>query len=459
MSCPCSIPRWVRGSLLGAGSFGTVNLALNVGNGELFAVKSINCSVGGRSSHAAIVAMENELRLLQSLDSPFVIRCFGSDETAESGVQMRNLFMEYMAGGSLADLMKKFGGALDEALIRVYARGIVEGLEYLHGQGVVHCDIKGKNILIGGTGVKIADLGAAKRIGQQVHAMRGTPLWMAPEVIMQEEQGFPSDIWSLGCTVVEMATGGPPWSHAQLTPLAALMQIGTPEQALPPLPDCLSLEAKDFLSKCLQKDPKQRWSASQLLNHIFLQKQNVSHGPIVCKHHAEEAVAMAPLSPTSVLDVGTTGGDSTSSWESNRRSVPLLHCAEVGRFGRGAASEAAAVEGERVEEGHCTPPGTPGEEGRGGWITVRSPRPRGEERQRPLSSFMLGVEAEAGGAGGGGGGASNLSLQFLRAGRRPPTPPSAMSSSRGPFNSQRQQMPPPYRETDRLDHSSSTTLQ
>ncbi|KAI5063954.1 hypothetical protein GOP47_0020624 [Adiantum capillus-veneris] len=453
MSCPCSIPRWVRGSLLGAGSFGTVNLALNVGTGELFAVKSIDFS---HSSGASTIAMENELRLLQSLDSPFVIRCFGGDETCENGVQMRNLFMEYMAGGSLADLMRKFGGALDEALIRVYARGIVEGLEYLHGQGVVHCDIKGKNILIGGTGVKVADLGSAKRIGQQEHAMRGTPLWMAPEVIMQEEQGFPSDIWSLGCTVVEMATGRPPWSHAQLTPLAALMQIGAAQQALPPLPDCLSPEAKDFLSKCLHRNPKERWTASQLLKHPFLQKKNVNQGlSSVCRHHAEEAAA--PLSPTSVLDVGAVGGDSTSSWESNRRSVPLLHCPEVGRFGRGMASVTAA-EGGRIEEGNCTPPVTPDEEGRGGWITVRSPRPRGEERQRPLSNFMLGVAEAAPEAGGCGGGA-NFSLQFLRSARRPPTLPAATSCPRRPAISPRRPMSLPYRGTDRLDHSSSTTLQ
>eukprot|EP00250_Pteridium_aquilinum_P026482 c33076_g1_i1 orf=2-832(-) len=268
MVCHCAIRRWVRGNLIGAGSFGKVNLAINMGNGELFAVKSIDCSTSGGAEMAAI---ENELMFLQSLDSPFIIRCFGGDRTLENGVQMRNLFMEYMAGGSLADLMRKFGGSLDEALIRVYTRGILEGLDYLHRQGVVHCDVKGKNILIGASGVKIADLGSAKRLEQKVEAMRGTPLWMAPEVIMQVEQAFPSDIWSLGCTVVEMATGRPPWNQV-FSLFAALMQ-SKGEEELPPLPDCLSAEGKDFLSKCFQRDPKQRWTAAELLKHPFVQKK------------------------------------------------------------------------------------------------------------------------------------------------------------------------------------------
>ncbi|KAH7388251.1 hypothetical protein KP509_16G066100 [Ceratopteris richardii] len=459
MACHCSIRRWVRGSLVGAGSFGKVNLALDVASGELFAVKSIDCSRRSGGSDAEVSAMENELQLLQSLDSPFVIRCYGGDETWENGARMKNLFMEYMAGGSLADLMKKFGGSLDEGLIKVYTRGIVEGLAYLHGQGIVHCDIKGKNVLIGSTGVKIADFGSAKRVGQQGHAMKGTPLWMAPEVIMQEEQSAASDIWSLGCTVVEMATGRPPWSDTHFSPLAALMRIGVAQES-PPLPDSLSSDAKDFLSKCLQREPKHRWSAAQLLEHPFLQRPNAHEGrnsSTLCKHRG--SVPPAPLSPTSVLDAGDA--DSTSSWceESNGRIVPLLHCLEIGSrrlethegecitlaSSSTSASPSpssssplavATQKREISEHSRCTPPVAPNDVSPGGmWITVRSPRPSGEDKQRPLSDFMLGTtaaEMEVGGARADTPrGALNVTslqaLQFLRFPRRPPLP---MSSSR-----------------------------
>ena len=95
----------------------------------------------------------------------------------------------------------------------------MEGLEYLHAHDVVHRDIKGANVLVDCNGIcKLADFGGAKKIysaanKEQYTSLRGTPYWMAPEVIKQTGHGRKADIWSVGCTVIEMATGKPPWSQ------------------------------------------------------------------------------------------------------------------------------------------------------------------------------------------------------------------------------------------------------
>lgn len=129
--------------------------------------------------------------------------------------------MEYMAGDSLSDVEEKFGGALEEKVIKLYTRELLLGIKYLHENGFVHCDLKSKNVLLGSSGdIKLTDFGGAKRLEEFMGnrglaarsrlSMGGTPLWMAPEVLRNEGLDFASDIWSLGCTVIEMATGRPP---------------------------------------------------------------------------------------------------------------------------------------------------------------------------------------------------------------------------------------------------------
>lgn len=259
---------WIRGGIIGAGASGTVSLGISKSNAHLFAVKTTTTCTS---------SLENEYNLLKSLDSPYVVQCLGREHSIQNGVAVYNLFLEYMPGGSIGDLLIKFGGQLDEAVIRSYTRGILLGIQYLHRQGIVHCDIKGKNVLVGSKGVKLADLGSAKRIGVPLKKekegwnLRGTPLWMAPEVVNQVEQGPPSDIWSLGCTVVEMASGKPPWGTS-LHPLAAMYRIGFTDE-LPEMPHSLSPLALDFVEKCLRRDPRQRWTSEQLLGHPFLNQE------------------------------------------------------------------------------------------------------------------------------------------------------------------------------------------
>ncbi|XP_047968205.1 mitogen-activated protein kinase kinase kinase 18 [Salvia hispanica] len=259
---------WTRGPTIGRGSTATVSIA-TTSAGDIFAVKSTDL--------ASSALLKKEESFLSQLSSPHIIRCLGSDCDRYD----YNLFLEYSGGGSLSDLIGKRGGSLDEKSIRFYSRQLVAGLEYLHRSGLVHCDIKGQNILVG-DGVKIADFGCAKWAGSDA-VFSGTPAYMAPEVCRGEEQGFAADVWAAGCTVVEMATGQHPWPEMK-APAAAIYRIGFSGEA-PELPGWFSEEARDFVGKCLVRDPRRRWTAAELLRHPFLDS-------------AEE------LTPTSVVDQG-----------------------------------------------------------------------------------------------------------------------------------------------------------
>ncbi|KAG1330513.1 mitogen-activated protein kinase kinase kinase 18 [Cocos nucifera] len=261
--------QWCRGRTIGRGSYATVSLATVPASGELFAVKSAELSRAG--------LLQREQRILSNLNSPHVVSYLGFDVTSEKNGLYYNLFMEYAARGSLSDEIKKQGGRLDEPTIRSYSYQILLGLAYLHSSRIAHCDVKGQNVLIGSDGrAMIADLGCARWVAGDEDGsddddglqLRGTPMFMAPEVARGEEQGIPADIWALGCTVVEMATGHAPWPQVS-DPIAALHRIAFSSD-VPELPSWISDEGKDFLDNCLRRDPKERWTAEQLLKHPFV---------------------------------------------------------------------------------------------------------------------------------------------------------------------------------------------
>ncbi|WOL01643.1 mitogen-activated protein kinase kinase kinase A-like [Canna indica] len=266
---------WRRGRIIGRGASAAVSLATSVASGQVFAVKSSELSRSG--------PLQFEQRILSSLDSPFVVSYFGFDVAQEApgaGIYY-NLFIEYAPGGSLADEIKKQGGRLDELAVRSYTYDILRGLAYLHSDGVVHCDLKSENVLVcSGGRAKIADFGCARRAdgGEgEIVRLQGTPMFMAPEVARGEEQNAPADVWALGCTIIEMATGRPPWPHVS-DAVGALHRIAFSTD-VPELPSWISKEGKDFLSRCLRRDPKERWTAEQLLQHPFLASFSANSEP------------------------------------------------------------------------------------------------------------------------------------------------------------------------------------
>ncbi|KAG7539435.1 Protein kinase domain [Arabidopsis suecica] len=267
---------WIRGETIGYGTFSTVSLATPSNNvsGEfppLMAVKSAD-SYGAAS-------LANEKSVLDKLgdDCNEIVRCFGEDQTVENGEEMHNLFLEYASRGSLESYLKKLGGeGLPESTVRRHTGSMLRGLRHIHGNGFAHCDLKLGNILLFGDGaVKIADFGLAKRIGEVTALnegvqIRGTPLYMAPESVNDNEYGSEGDVWALGCVVVEMFSGKTAWSLKEESNfMSLLIRIGVGDE-LPMIPEELSEQGKDFLSKCFVKDPKKRWTAEMLLHHPFV---------------------------------------------------------------------------------------------------------------------------------------------------------------------------------------------
>ncbi|KAF7849412.1 hypothetical protein BT93_L0825 [Corymbia citriodora subsp. variegata] len=294
---------WTRGRTVGRGSTAVVSLATSAESSEVFAVKSAELG--------ASASLQRERRILSSLASPRIVEYRGLDVTREGsdGKLMYNLFMEFVPGGTLADLTRKLGGGLSQPTIARYTLQILEGLEHLHTRGIAHCDVKGSNILIGEDGLKLADFGCARRVDDPAAEAAaaagapfgGTPMYMSPEVARGEEQGYACDVWALGCTVVEMATGGAPWSGGD--PASVLYKIAYSGES-PAIPGWLSEGARDFLGKCLRRDPRERWTPRQLLEHPFLLGESKPELDIRGAKGIQEWESTASASPTSVLDPG-----------------------------------------------------------------------------------------------------------------------------------------------------------
>ena len=215
------------GDCLGKGAFGSVFRALNMGTGETVAVKQVKLADLPKSELRVITL---EIDLLKNLDHPNIVKYRGFVKTAES----LNIILEYCENGSLHSISKNFG-KFPENLVGLYMSQVLHGLLYLHEQGVIHRDIKGANILTTKQGlVKLADFGVATRT-TTLHesSVVGTPYWMAPEVIELSGATTASDIWSLGCTVIELLDGKPPYHKLQ--PMHALFRIVNDDH--PPLPE------------------------------------------------------------------------------------------------------------------------------------------------------------------------------------------------------------------------------
>lgn len=348
--------RWQQGQYIGGGTFGSVWAAINIDSGSMMAVKEIRLQDPQLIPHI-ISQIKDEMGVLQILDHPNIV----SYEGIEVHRDKVYIFMEYCSGGSLAALLEH-GRIEDEMVITVYALQMLEGLAYLHESGVVHRDIKPENILLDHNGViKFVDFGAAKVIARQSatrdpnlgrgsaanaaaqggaapgaerqgrkKSMTGTPMYMSPEVIRgnnnlgNESPTSPSakprpgsvDIWSLGCVVLEMATGRRPWATLD-NEWAIMYNIaqGNPPQF--PTRDQLSDAGLDFLKRCFERDPTKRATAAELLQHEWIMK-------------IRNALNIEPGTPGSSATSASAGGSESGSSSTNSATATK-------HFGSGAA--------------------------------------------------------------------------------------------------------------------------
>ncbi|CAN8252878.1 unnamed protein product [Cochlearia groenlandica] len=284
---------WKRGPIIGRGSTATVSLAIT-NSGESIAVKSAEFS--------SSATLQREESILSNLSSPYIVKYIGSNLTTENDKSIYNLLLEYVSGGSIHDSIKNSGGKLPETTIRSYTCQILKGLMYLHGQGIVHCDVKSQNVMIGEGTAKIGDLGCAKTEKDVNFEFSGTPAFMSPEVARGEEQSFPADVWALGCTVIEMATGLSPWPEINDV-VAAIYKIGFTGES-PEIPEWLSEKGKDFLRNCLRKDPKQRWAVVELLQHPFFFEDEEDNDKTQIQSLTCLNSSSSSSSPSTVLDQG-----------------------------------------------------------------------------------------------------------------------------------------------------------
>ncbi|CAI4219537.1 unnamed protein product [Parascedosporium putredinis] len=239
--------KWMKGALIGQGSFGSVYLALHAITGELLAVKQVETPAPGANSQndnrkkSMIEALKREISLCGISSTPTLC-------------------------------------TLPEPLVRSFVRQIITGLSYLHGQDIIHRDIKGANILVDNKGtIKISDFGISKKLeasnilsgannNKHRPSLQGSVFWMAPEVVKQTSHTRKADIWSLGCLVVEMMTGTHPFPDC--TQLQAIFKIGG-AKASPTIPEHASQEAKDFLAMTFEMDHEKRPGADELMLSPF----------------------------------------------------------------------------------------------------------------------------------------------------------------------------------------------
>lgn len=253
------------GNCIGRGQFGSVYRALNTSTGGMVAIKRIKLE--GRSDDE-INDLMGEVDLLKTLVHPSVVKYEGLVRDSEAV----SIILEYVENGSLLHTLKSFG-TFPEKLVASYVVKILEGLNYLHEQNVVHCDLKAANILSTKSGnVKLTDFGvslnlkAVKKMGNKNDAI-GTPNWMAPEVIELKGVTTAADIWSLGCVIIELLTGKPP--YYDMLAMSAMFRIV--EDDCPPIPETCSEPLRDLLRQCFNKDPTKRPSAETLCEHEWLQ--------------------------------------------------------------------------------------------------------------------------------------------------------------------------------------------
>ncbi|XP_032920345.1 mitogen-activated protein kinase kinase kinase 19 isoform X2 [Catharus ustulatus] len=264
---------WTRGEVLGKGAYGTVYCGLT-SQGQLIAVKQVVLDTSDQlTTEKEYQKFHEEVDLLKTLKHVNIVTYLGT--CLEDNIL--SIFMEFVPGGSISSILNRFG-PLPEVVLCKYTKQILQGVAYLHDNCVVHRDIKGNNVMLMPTGViKLIDFGCARRLAwaslggtrsELLRSVHGTPYWMAPEVISESGYGRKSDIWSVGCTVFEMATGKPPL--ASMDRVAAMFYIGAHRGLMPPLPDRFSSAAVDFVHACLTRDQHERPSALQLLDHPFV---------------------------------------------------------------------------------------------------------------------------------------------------------------------------------------------
>ncbi|AYU80858.1 protein kinase, putative [Leishmania donovani] len=252
---------------VGRGTFGDVYRAQDLDSGNIIAVKEIIVPHDfTKDVEKQLAALESEIRVMRRLHHPHVVTYLGAVRENNS----LRIFMEFVGGGTVGSKLESVGG-LSEEKTRDYTAQLLEGLEYLHVSHILHRDLKGDNLfLTEDDQLKLGDFGQSKELADTLitRSVQGTPSFMSPEMIACSGYSFEADVWSVGCCVIQMLTGKPPFANLdnQMAVMFAIISSKIEDQ----IPACASEGAKDFIRMCTKTNIKDRWNASQLRRHPWL---------------------------------------------------------------------------------------------------------------------------------------------------------------------------------------------
>lgn len=270
---------------LGSGNSGYVTKVKHIPTNQILARKVIKLEVSAAERNRIM----QELDVLKDCNSPFIVGYFGACY-GNGGI---NLFMEYMDGRSLDSILSRVHRIHEDILGKI-TTSVIKGLTYLRETlHIMHRDIKPSNILVNSHGqIKLCDFGVSKRLIDSIaQSFVGTSHYMAPERIQGKEYAVQSDIWSLGLTLVELALGVYPIpQHDPMKmyegerrseknmPIFELMEciVNEPPPTVPGSP-IFADDFKDFIDRCLKKDPKERFDLRTIIIHPFVMRSEMSH--------------------------------------------------------------------------------------------------------------------------------------------------------------------------------------
>jgi serine/threonine protein kinase len=398
---PSTPPRFTLGNknIIGSGSFGTVYRALDLTNNRMIAVKELRLQHVDATDAAAArketETLEREIRVMAKLSHPNIVKYYGYTR----GEGTFNILMEYVPCGSISSLLRSFK-RFEPVQVALFTKQILLGLEYLHTRmpPIAHRDLKGDNLFVDTEHrLKIGDFGTAKELqtisGTGGSSLAGTAYFMAPEVIRSNHHGREADVWAVGCCVIQMLTGEPPYKAFD-THIAVMFQVtkGDIESQIPAsAPDAV----KDFIRACCRLKPSARPTVSELLQHPWMVATPDPAGSVTSPPSAAPAVGTAP--PPSGIDLGPPSGAPATRAHQSRPTETPPRPPGSGKQRTLSTGREAARSREGRPSGASTPVRTeppPASSGRSQSITDSPPPPvPGRPQSKEPASSNRGVAA------------------------------------------------------------------
>lgn len=322
---PFKVPAYTLGRRLGGGAYGNVFEAELEDTKATCAVKRIYLKENGDTSEGDLDGPTSQLReiaqeveIMSSLSHPNIVRYM----FCERDDNCISIFMELCSGGSLSSMIAR-GGLTDPNQIKSILSDTINAVTYLHSKRIVHRDLKPDNVLFRDGRAKVTDFGTAvlKRERGDLHLVKGTFAYMAPEILVGEPYGKPCDVWSVGCIISEVLSVELPQRGLGLPEMCNFYRQMSINSALGISCDVISV--RDFLKQCLQRDPNARPTMASLMSHEILHPDNTSIAQWMDIVHERQRLHRLAGSPSSAFAGSCSLLDGSSDNNSLKSSMLL----------------------------------------------------------------------------------------------------------------------------------------